>query len=373
MLKFSIITICCNEEKRILNTLKSIYTQTFHDYEHIIQDGCSTDDTLAVIDEAKDKYLSGQMKVYSEPDRGLYDAMNRALQKATGEYICFINSGDYLLDDRTLEKISYEIEQNPGMDWYYGSCIVTFPNGDEYLQIPTTIENTAGDDLFEFLRTEPLRLNHQTIFAHRSCFENNRFDTSYKLRAELKWYYTCMIRGAKIKALDFPVCKYSFGGLSERVSSVSIHAIETKRLLGELGLITGEIGQKLPKENDYGESYKNIYNVWLAIHQAGLSIAKYLKDNGVNKVAIYGYAELGTHLINELKNTEIEVVCVLDRQAKYPYSGVEVVHPEKFDAKVDMIIVTAVAHYQEIKEFMKVITNCKIESLETILEKVWYE
>ena len=83
-IKFSIITICLNEQERISKTLKSICTQTYTDFEHIIQDGGSTDNTLSVVKGMQGFYKANQLKIYSESDAGLYDAMNRAVRKASG-------------------------------------------------------------------------------------------------------------------------------------------------------------------------------------------------------------------------------------------------------------------------------------------------
>ncbi len=368
---FSIITICFNEENRIRKTLESVYSQTYKNFEHIIEDGMSHDGTLAIIEKESGNYLRRQLKLFSEKDNGLYDAMNRAIARASGEYLCFINSGDYLYDENTLQKVAMGIEEYPGMDWYYGDCIVIFANGDEYFQIPTTIENVEGRDMKDYLKVNPLSLNHQSIFAHRSCFEENIFDTDLKLRAEVKWYYQCLLRNKKIKRLLFPVCKYAYGGLSERAESLQLHIREMQDILEGFGLLTEENLAGLPKEGDYAICYKNIYNTWLAAFRSGHSIERYLVSNGIKSVAIYGYAELGAHLVNELKGTEIEINCLIDRQRREDYSGIRVIRPEEFNSKVDMIIVTAIVHFNEVKDYMKRITNCRIISLEEILEDVW--
>lgn len=370
-MKFSIITICYNEEKRIQKTLESIYCQKYMDYEHIIEDGCSTDKTMEIVSCCSSNYPKDHFRVYSEKDNGLYDAMNRAVARVKGDYICFINSGDYLFNENTLNDVAEQIEISSGMDWYYGTGIVMFPNGDEYFQIPGTIENVDGNDISERLRKENLNLLHQAIFAHRDCFLHNMFDTKYCLRAELKWYYQCLLSKRKVKRLDFPVCRYSVGGLSERADSVVLHAKEIKRIFREMKLLTAENESMLPKENNYAACYKNIYSQWLALHQAGMLIADYLKRKNVRKIAIYGYGELGAHLINELKNTEIEIVCLIDQQNKFPFSGIKVVKPDEFDGNVNWVITTPLLHFREIKEYLNKRNSCRIVSLEDVLEDMW--
>lgn len=365
---FTIITICCNEEKRIASTLESIYNQTFFDYEHIIEDGVSTDNTINIVEEYKNRNNDLSIRVYSEKDNGLYDAMNKAIGRANGEYICFINSGDYLFSENTLEKVAEQIKMAPNMDWYYGEAVVIFPNGMENMQIPVTIENTQGTNMKDYLISNTLGLIHQSIFAKRDCCIKHSFDTKYKLRAELKWYYECLFSNLTVKKMRFPVCKYSVGGLSERISSVNINSDETKSIFDEFNL-----SQYLdaPSRDNYTLNYKNIYSEWLTLKQAGLNVADYLYKNGFYKIAIYGYGELGCSLINELKGSVIEIACIIDKKTKYPYSGIDVVLPERFDMNVDLVIVTALTHYNSICSQMKSITKSKICSLENILEDMW--
>lgn len=370
-MKFSIITICYNEEKRIQKTLESVYCQKFTDYEHIIEDGESTDNTLKIVSQCACQYPGQQLKVYSEKDHGLYDAMNRAILRAKGDYICFINSGDFLQDENTLNNVAAQMDLFPGMDLYYGSCIVVFPNGDEYLQVTGSVENVLGNDISEELKSKPLSIIHQSIFAHRNSFCQNMFDTKYRLRAELKWYYKCFLSKKKVKRLDFPVCRYSLGGFSERVDSVAINAIETKEIFEELQLLTEENISMLPLKDNGSERFRTVYNQWLGLHQAGIYMLDYLKERNIRKVAIYGYAELGTHLVNELKNTEIDITCLIDQKDHFPYSGIKTIKPENFEGNADLVIVTSLLHFDEIREYYRRKNINQIVSLETVLEDMW--
>ncbi len=105
--------------------------------------------------------------------------------------------------------------------------------------------------------------------------------------------------------VDFPVCKYVFLGLSERVISVVANARETRQIFEELNLLTEENEKMLPKEDNYSECGKSIYNQWLALRQEGMNVADYLKRKRIRRIAIYGYAEFGTHLTNELRGSDI--------------------------------------------------------------------
>ena len=95
--KFSIITVTYNAGKVLEDTIQSVITQTYKNVEYILVDGGSTDNTLSIINQ----YRSMIQQVISEPDRGLYDAMNKGIKMATGDYICFLNAGDAFHEDDT--------------------------------------------------------------------------------------------------------------------------------------------------------------------------------------------------------------------------------------------------------------------------------
>lgn len=98
--KFSIITVTYNAEKVLEDTIQSVISQTYHHVEYIIVDGASKDGTLSIID----RYRSRITTVVSEPDKGLYDAMNKAISLASGDYLCFLNAGDCFHEDDTLQQ-----------------------------------------------------------------------------------------------------------------------------------------------------------------------------------------------------------------------------------------------------------------------------
>ena len=104
-MKITIITVCYNSEKTIRDTIESVLSQNYDNYEHLIIDGKSKDNTLKIIDEYKKKY-KGKLRVISEKDKGLYDAMNKGIEKATGDIIGLLNSDDKYADSKVLEEIA---------------------------------------------------------------------------------------------------------------------------------------------------------------------------------------------------------------------------------------------------------------------------
>ena len=115
----TIITVCFNSEKTIRETLESVLDQDYCDYEHLIIDGASSDHTMAVINEYKEAY-NGRLRVISEKDNGLYDAMNKGVAHASGEIIGFLNSDDKFADQSALRIIMESFEKKD-CDGIYGN------------------------------------------------------------------------------------------------------------------------------------------------------------------------------------------------------------------------------------------------------------
>jgi glycosyltransferase involved in cell wall biosynthesis len=109
---FSIVTVVYNAEQLVADTVQSVLAQTYEDYEYLVIDGASTDQTLAVLEPYQDRIDT----LVSEPDRGIYDAMNKAIGLASGKYINFMNAGDRFYSPETLEKVAQHWQQAGGLD-----------------------------------------------------------------------------------------------------------------------------------------------------------------------------------------------------------------------------------------------------------------
>lgn len=118
--KFSVITVTYNAEKVLEDTIQSVIAQTYHHVEYIIVDGASKDGTLSIID----RYRPRIHTVVSEPDKGLYDAMNKGIALASGDYLCFLNAGDCFHEDDTLQQMVHTINGNELPDVLYGETAI---------------------------------------------------------------------------------------------------------------------------------------------------------------------------------------------------------------------------------------------------------
>ena len=118
--KFSVITVTYNAEKVLEDTIQSVIAQTYHHVEYIIVDGASKDGTLSIID----RYRPRIHTVVSEPDKGLYDAINKGIALASGDYLCFLNAGDCFHEDDTLQQMVHTINGNELPDVLYGETAI---------------------------------------------------------------------------------------------------------------------------------------------------------------------------------------------------------------------------------------------------------
>ncbi len=167
--KISIVTITYNSEKTLEKTIKSILSQSFTDYEYIIIDGGSTDGTLNIIKKYEDKITYW----ISEPDDGIYDAMNKGILKATGEWIHLLNSDDYYYDKNVLEKVSQRL--NDKNKFYYFTMIQK--DGDK--------ENIYNWNSFLWKLWYSAYIPHPTMFVSKKAYDTvGLYDTNFKIAAD---------------------------------------------------------------------------------------------------------------------------------------------------------------------------------------------
>lgn len=224
-MKFTIITVCKNAEKSIEKTVKSVLQQSYKDFEYIICDGASTDSTIEIINEIKNK--SGcNIRVYCENDFGIYNAMNRGIARAGGEYTIFLNAGDSLYDTNVLENINKKIAKiNIYEAIYYGSVI----RSNTLNEIIIDYKNKYSD-LWKriFLGHMPC---HQSVIANTKFLKEHYFNEKYKLRADFEWIVYCYKKGIPFINLKLLICCYDSSGVTSKPSSKKRQKDETERIL----------------------------------------------------------------------------------------------------------------------------------------------
>lgn len=224
MIKFSLITVTFNAESTLERTLQSVAEQTYPHIEHILIDGASKDHTMEIANSYP--HLA---KVVSEPDRGLYDAMNKGLHLATGDYVCFLNAGDKLHGADTLAKINQEIQHSTHNTQH------TLPG---VLYGHTNIVDNDGNFLNPRRLTPPKELTwksfkqgmlvcHQAFYARRDlCPEYN---TAFRFSADFDWCIRIMKQTNNLMHLPYPVVDYLNEGMTTRNHRASL--IERFRLM----------------------------------------------------------------------------------------------------------------------------------------------
>lgn len=185
------ITVCYNAEKTIERTVESVISQSYPNFEYVIVDGGSRDSTLDIIE----KYSLNISSLISEPDNGIYDAMNKGVQISTGMYVIFMNSGDIFVNSNVLLNLFSNIHDFP--DVIYGNTVLLYSYGKFLVKAKSLSE-----------------LNRHMIFCHQSSLvkreiiANHPFDSHFKIAADYGLFYNLYAQGKIFVYVDLPISVY---------------------------------------------------------------------------------------------------------------------------------------------------------------------
>lgn len=203
----SIITVTYNAERFLERTIQSLIANHPGDeVEYLIVDGNSKDGTLSII-RNHEKTVS---RWISEPDRGLYDAMNKGQQLATGDYVWFMNAGDEIYDATTVSNLLNQIRTNPA-DVYYSDALFVDESGKPLGLRSVITPHTLPQNLTWRDMAMGMKVCHQAFIARRSIAPSFWIDN---LSADIDWEIRCLKAARNIVWLDFILCRYLVGGLS---------------------------------------------------------------------------------------------------------------------------------------------------------------
>ncbi len=222
---FSIITVTYNAEATIEVTLRSVQQQTYRQIEHIIVDGGSKDHTLSIIEKYKDGYLH----VISEPDKGLYDAMNKGIRLAKGDYLCFLNAGDAFHEVDTLEKIvnvnrELSIGNRQSAILYGQTAIVNAER--QFLRMRN---HTAPEVLTWKSFKQGMLVCHQAFFVKRTLAEP--YNLHYKYSSDFDWCIRMMKKADVITNTHLILIDYLDEGMTTRHHKASL--LERLRIMAK--------------------------------------------------------------------------------------------------------------------------------------------
>lgn len=196
----TIITVCRNHAKLLERTIRSVENQTWQDKEYLVIDGASTDETMEVIQQ----HQAAITRWVSEPDQGIYDAMNKGVKMAHGEWVVFMNAGDSFASADTLQRVFQESQE---ADVIYGDVI----KGGNVKKAEAP--HNAHRMFF----------CHQSAFVKTSCLKAFPFDTNHRMSADFKQIKQLYLSGKTFRQLDFPVANFDTQGVSNTSRSKGLY------------------------------------------------------------------------------------------------------------------------------------------------------
>lgn len=201
---FSIITITFNAEATLEPTMVSVAEQSWQNYEHIIIDGNSSDSTIDIARQLATEYT----QIFSEPDKGLYDAMNKGLHRAKGHYLIFLNAGDTFHDSSTLKTIARAIESNSSPDIVYGQTQLVDASrnyvGERHLRAPEKLTAKSF--------AKGMLVCHQAFVAKREIAP--LYDLAYRFSADYDWCVRCLMISKSNVYISETLIDYLYEGLT---------------------------------------------------------------------------------------------------------------------------------------------------------------
>ena len=201
----SVVTVVRNDAAGLAMTMDSIAVQDYTHIEYVVVDGASSDGTLEVL-----KRRQAEVGCWlSEPDGGIYDAMNKGTRLASGEYVCFMNAGDCFASKDTVTRM---FDPRPKSELVWGDCIVQNARGEEYDDASVVIPRLHRQ----------MTVCHQSLFTRRSTLLERPYDTSFRIAADYDFLCERIIAGASWEYRPLPVSRINDKGASAQIFRTSI-------------------------------------------------------------------------------------------------------------------------------------------------------
>lgn len=196
--KISVVTVSYNAATTIEKTIQSVIYQSYPNIEYIIIDGGSTDGTIDVIKKYEDRIAYW----VSEPDKGIYDAMNKGISRVTGSFVGIINADDWYAQN-AIEIMANHIISYPEIDFFYGDMIVYYSEKKQSLRHSDHIEMKKG-----------ICVTHPTSFVRKSVYDEKQFSLNYKMAGDYDFMLWCFMNGKKFMDTHQVISYFTPGGLS---------------------------------------------------------------------------------------------------------------------------------------------------------------
>lgn len=219
--KISVVTVCYNAVNDIEKTILSVINQTYSNIEYLIIDGGSTDGTMDIINKYKDKIDV----IVSEPDKGIYDAMNKGIEKASGVFINFMNAGDTFADNSVVKNIFEQIPLNRDVKLIFGPWYLVY-NGHERLIKPSPFfKNTK--------KVRGMGFSHQTVFLDAALAKKYKFENKkFKIAADYNMINSIYIsQNVQTFEIAFPIAKMDDSD-GATINNFRLHLLEDAKICG---------------------------------------------------------------------------------------------------------------------------------------------
>ena len=232
----SIITINYNNAPGLRKTVESVLHQTSNEFEYIIIDGASTDGSVEYLEAINYKLQTANCQLISEPDSGIYNAMNKGIRMAKGDYIHFLNSGDWLVDEQVVEKMLKELKNfelrvsnsdlEGTLDILVGNVIAIRPDG----KVRYKINDNKPVSLYTFYRGT---IEHTSAYIRRALFDTyGLYDESLRIVSDWKWYLQVAgLNNANVQFTNTYVTYFDATGISS--TNLDLDKAERRRVLEE--------------------------------------------------------------------------------------------------------------------------------------------
>lgn len=216
-MELTIITVCYNNKDGLARTLKSVKSQTCKDFQYIVIDGASTDGSEELIHDYSDNIDYW----ISEKDSGIYNAMNKGIEKAQGKYCLFLNSGDSLYSCDTIENVLPLLSE---ADFISGDTICTFQDGHK--KVWKAVNNATTYLLAIY------SLSHQATFIRTDLLKKRPYREDLKIVSDWEqMFYEIVIKDKTYKRINIPICLFAQGGISS--AAPQLRESERQKVLGE--------------------------------------------------------------------------------------------------------------------------------------------
>lgn len=235
MCKISVVTTCFNPGESLEKTIKSVLSQTYDDFEYIIQDGGSSDNAIAIAKSYEKDFADKGIPffVYSEKDSGIYDGMNKAVVKANGDFVNFMNADDIFFDEHVLENI-FGDNRYDDSDIIYGDCVEL--EYGEYYYFPKDVSKIRSKMPF----------SHQSVFAKRALLETFPFRTELRIGGDYDFLLSADDNEVKFSDCGCCVCITTKDGVSSTdLYNTFVETIEIQKYHGIVRFSDKELDKKL--------------------------------------------------------------------------------------------------------------------------------